>query len=273
MNALIHKLLLSSSIFIVFLVVLTSSCKFSKSESLKAENVCTLTTEQVPEVRGFRFGMSLEEILKNYPNLCSLPQVRPNSELSITVYKYQTPRPSDKPESIKQCSDFNFVTAYQNEHQELDGVEQVNLRISNNRVDSIKVDYNMTTDSNIINEFPKRTMESLNLSQWTNWKPAEKSERQSEGVFRSDKANQLLCNKLMIETKISVIDKRTPITDSNGTGITAKNESFYFPELSLVESKDVAISEIQRNQMREQEEINKKQRQEEDKRKTGTFKP
>ncbi len=64
-KSLSHFKALSIILFSLFLLV---SC--NKVNVEKPENVCTLTPEQVPEVRGFRLGMSYDAVKQRFPGIC-----------------------------------------------------------------------------------------------------------------------------------------------------------------------------------------------------------
>lgn len=266
-----------NSIFLFFTVLFSlcifTSCKQFKTEEPKVENVCTLTSEQTPEVRGFQLGMTFEQIVNKYPRLCKLPQETPLFDINITFYI----NPSGKEDKLKDCSQYNGLLLSFNEYPEFKGVENIDLKITKNRLTSIEIKYESTTDENLANEFSNKTKDSLGLATWSNWetKNEEKVSR-DYGLLTTTKIekNQLLCNRVIFRTEI---EKRhfSKIYESDNRNIFYEN--LFTPSLFIYETEEVSISESQKKQLEEQKRLERKNavdlKKEEDKKKSETFNP
>lgn len=76
-------------LIILFCVFLLVSCK-------RAENICTLTPEQAPEIRGFRLGMSFEEIQKKFPEICK-PYTETENKVVFQLLFFKRPNTDCEP--------------------------------------------------------------------------------------------------------------------------------------------------------------------------------
>jgi hypothetical protein len=260
-------------IIILFSFLITTSCSQPKTEELKPENVCTLTPEQAPEVRGFRLGMTLEQVVNKYPRLCKMPEKTPQFDVNITFYVNQ----SDKEELLKDCAQYNGLLLNVNNYPELKGVENIDLKIIKNRLSSIKIKYDSSTDENFTKEFTNKIKDSLGLSAWTNWETQNKEESSNtDGTRVSTKTenNQLLCNRVIIKTETSKSHFSNIYPSDNRKRLY---DTVYQASLFLYDSDEVAISESQKNHLEEQKRIDRQnaveQKKAEDKNKTETFKP
>lgn len=60
-------------------------CIFIISSCRKPQTVCTLTTEQAPEIRGIKLGMSYDEISERFRAKCNLKIISPQQFLHTKI--------------------------------------------------------------------------------------------------------------------------------------------------------------------------------------------
>lgn len=146
--------------------------------NLACSKPCNLTPENAPELRGFRLGMTLDEIKRKFPNL---PSITSDENGLSKIYFDRTSKPE------QSYREFNFVDA--NFMEAFKGTRRVYLELTDNKVAVIKVVYTDEIPWKSEEEFIKRTAESLNIpGTWT----------------MSDGYNTLQCqNSLMFQAGIS----------------------------------------------------------------------
>lgn len=128
----------------VFLIAVVLSFACSKP--------CKLTPENAPELRGFRLGMTLDEIKKKFPNL---PPINANEYGLSKIYFDRTAKPE------QSYREFNFIDA--NFIEAFKGTRRVYLELVDNKVVVIKVVYTDEIPWKSEEEFIRRTSESLNI--------------------------------------------------------------------------------------------------------------
>ena len=263
----IFKIILSFTISVSFLLLI--SCKDSKTEQPKIENVCTLTPEQFPEIRGFRLGMSLDQILKKYPpTFCKSNNPKPETSMSVSIYLLKD---SETSTSCFKYDSYNSIPIYKSQHSELNGISKIELEIKANSVSKISVEYETTSDQELSKVFHDKVKETLGLAEWTNWKTTNESPFSSQSnVIEKIEINTLLCNKVSISTRMTstLIFRNGQFTD---------NITTYAPKLIIEKTNEVAMSTAQKqqiaNQIANQKEEAKRIQENEDRKKTETFKP
>lgn len=295
MNTFVKKPQPIKLVFIVLLSVLIFS-------SCKSDNLCSLTFNQSPEIRGFRLGMTREQVEQKVPrSICSnfgnisLKSSKTFSENQLfepkeieEIYKLKA-RESDKFDEFKyfycEFDDVSILdegsigTTPRNvkyketnfeSYPQLKDIIRIEFVFRDDILSRIRIDYDSFSDRNF--DFDKSVMENLGLSEWTNWvemKPA-LSEQEIEDTTITKKyqisANQLQCNKLIFKTIKKTIDKKY---------------FHLFPSVVIAESANVAVTESQKEEIQKQEKLSKekeiKDKEEnwknEQKQKSETFKP
>ena len=118
---------------------------------------CTLTPASAPELRGFRLGMTLDEIKRKYPKLPPIGV----SEFGVSKIYF------DRMPKVEQSSgEYTFVNA--DFMDEFKGTRRVYLQVIDNRVAAVKVVYTNEITWKSDDEFIKKTSESLKLpGTWT----------------------------------------------------------------------------------------------------------
>lgn len=120
--------------------------------SFACSKPCNLTPENAPELRGFRLGMTLDEIKKKFPNL---PPIAANEYGLSKIY-------FDRTSKVEQSyREFNFIDA--NFIDAFKGTRRVYLELADNKVAVIKVVYTDEIPWKSEEEFIRRTAESLNI--------------------------------------------------------------------------------------------------------------
>jgi len=264
------------------------------------EKVCTLSPEQAPEIRGFRLGMSREQVENKIPrNICSdlfvislkskdlverelfeeneikqIHKLKARETDAINEYKYLYCVFDD----VSILNDGTIGTYPRNyKHKEtdfrsypdLDGITKAEFVFFNDILSRIRFDYESISDKKF--NFNKKIVDNLGLSEWNNWevKPPilndEDEMAELRGIYKIN-INCLECNKLVFKTIEKIIDK----------------EYFHlFPSLVVAESPNIGMTSSQKRQIKEQEKQQKQQEakakedkwKEEEKSKSDTFKP
>lgn len=259
-----HTLINNSPKFIYVILVfllLTAACR--------KENVCTLTPEQSPEIRGFRLEMPYEDIIKRFPEIC-----RPYSEEAnkMNLFLYFDNKETDCNLKTKGIDEAHLNPE---KYSDFNGISSLLLKFSSKRLTEITITYNDSNDNDFKNAFERNSLISLNLAEWSNWESTEKSEvRNSQGGYAYAITNnykkELLCQKV----KIGIyVEKYSPLDDD-------KKPSRFSPSIRIFETTDTALTEAQKSdlqtqqqQKQNQEQIEQQKKREEEKKKSETFKP
>ncbi len=115
---------------------------------------CTLNLEQAPELRGFRLGMSIEQIqarFQGFPN-------PPANEFGLATVVLDR---SIVIEETRPSTGYTFVPA---RYRELDGVDRMYLKIVDGHIAEIEVYYTNDLKWRSVDEFVSRTAEALKLN-------------------------------------------------------------------------------------------------------------
>lgn len=135
-------------IFLSFMMLVGSGCSVP----------CKLNPSNAPELRGFRLGMTLDEIKRKYPKL---PPISANEYGLSKLYFDRTPKPQ------QSYNEFNFINA--DFYDELKGTRRVYLELVDNQIAAIKVVYTDEIPWKSDEEFIRKTAESLNIEgTWSN---------------------------------------------------------------------------------------------------------
>lgn len=257
----------------LFSILLLTSCK---SEPAKIDKLCTLTLEQFPEIRGFRIGMTLEQILQKYPTLCKFDATIRDANFIIRTSGLSLPIQDDEYSpttidyGIHPCSTQTRMLS-PNEYPDLNGIYKIELTIKENRLTNLKVKYGETKDMQFFNNFAQKVKETLGLTEWSNWQVSENPRWKLIGnqSYRIEsKFNNLQCNKLIVSivTEESTIPSAMPLV-----GYT------YTTYLQVSENSEVAMTENQRQafekQQQNQAQAERQKQLEEERKKGENFKP
>lgn len=256
----------------LFSALLLTSCN---SQPPKVDKLCTFSSEQFPEVRGFRIGMTLGQILQKYPTLCKFEKPVDKATLFIKT-SYQTLPPvvvTDNDDSSYSSDKFQSCISQTRildpkEYPELNGVYKIKLTIKDNRLTDLIVKYGKMEDMTFFNNFHQKVKETLGLNEYTNWENSQKLDSKFDKItLRTDsKLQTLQCNKL----KVSIVTETSSIW---GEPIG----STYTTYLQLSENSDVALSENQKqeldNQKKIQEQAERDKKLEEERKKRDSFTP
>lgn len=265
----------SKSFFLLVITVLSALLLTScNSQPSKVDNLCSLTNEQFPEVRGFRIGMTLEQILQKYPTLCKSDETVSNSVLIIKT-SYQDLPPvvvtdsEDKSytsDTIQRCLSQTRILDPK-EHPELNGIYKIKLTIKENRLTDLIVKYGKTEDMTFFNSFHQKVKETLGITEWSNWETSEKTNSKFDkfSLRTESKLHTLQCNKL----QVSIVTETSSIV-----GFPSYTYTTY---LQLSENTDVAKTENQKRdfekQKQNQEQAERDKKLEEERKKREDFKP
>lgn len=115
---------------------------------------CTTTLAEVSDLRGFKIGMSLNEVSKRFPGI----QPRPS---------YDHPEISSRIEintlSSGSYSDKGTFYADARQHPEFEGVRKAELQFIEDKIALVRATYNDTHDMNFDETFFPKLSNSLNL--------------------------------------------------------------------------------------------------------------
>jgi hypothetical protein len=133
------------AISICVFIMLSTSCS----------QPCTLRVETAPELRGFRLGMSIEQIQNKFRGL-SIP---PANEFGLATVIIDSSVSADQ---INPSTAHSFVAAAR--YPEFSGVRRIYLEIVDGSLATIKVFYKNEPKWNSVDEFISRTSEALRLN-------------------------------------------------------------------------------------------------------------
>lgn len=225
------------------LALAAMSVALGQSNNERTPNTkCTLTLAQAPEIRGFRLGTRLEQVLARFPGLVIEPPGEFDSRIEL-VFRDNT-SPTLNPRDITPIYDRK---AYINRSKftGFEGVDSIYLKFFDGRISFIQVVYDGTTQWKTTAEFVTRISEALGLpNTWQN-----KSDGFSPGRLSPPPEPRV---------------ERT--LECDGFKATANFGYEGQPELSL---KDTAADQVKEKRQKEKEE--KWRHEEEERRKI--FKP
>jgi len=116
---------------------------------------CTKPLNQAPELRGFRLGTSVNEIQNRFPGF---PQLSPD-EFGLAKVIIQA---TNIPEAVLPAGD-NYVLVSVSRYPEIGGTDRIILKFVDGKIASIKVYYPDDIKWSSVDEFVKKTSESLDL--------------------------------------------------------------------------------------------------------------
>jgi hypothetical protein len=124
----------------------------SQTNSFQSQNIapCELTLARFPAVRGIKFGMTKTEV-ENLFGVIFLSNSLSNEDMEM------------------ELSNLNFFRVLVNKYpQQLDGIEAIQLRLFQNKVYSISLTFDRSTEWNNIEQFTLSLSENFNLpANWT----------------------------------------------------------------------------------------------------------
>lgn len=239
---------------------------------MKPTKVCTLTPEQMPEIRGFRLGGSLQDLVNKYPANCKLNREMETDYSVDMVFNI----PKENNSEVKDCSGSIYYYYDKNQYPEFSGIWAIRLNYDKNYLSKIEIEYDSTTDEQIKETFAEKIKQSLNLDQWSNWEKYDFTEQ----FFLSDEGEKVdskyadFLNKdkfrdVSITTYKNTLDCNKASLSSELLKRTESTQTTYMPRLTLKANID-AIRKEQRDS-----EADKKyqQEKEKDKGKAETFNP
>ncbi len=161
----------------------------------------------MPEVRGFRLGMTLQQLEERFPGYCMVTDDTLKDEdlkISLRVSDYSLNSSNKK---NRNCSEFNYHFINKNQYPDLNGVSGVELNFNKNYLFKFEVSYEHTLDDQFRSEYHDKTRTALGLDQWTNWKLSESKrdqyDKKSKTLFNvTTTSKKLACNKSSVTTKI-----------------------------------------------------------------------
>lgn len=267
-------------LIILLCIFIFSSCK-------KAENPCNLTPEQAPEIRGIRLGMSYDDISEKFRIKCNLNSKDPQRFLHTKIrysieikdadwHNKATVRDDDSKKFDLKGLDTGCFS-YSSENQigfnpskfpELEGVESLRLSFDEKKLISrIEGDYHSKKPDRKFTI--QELIDSLNLSQWTNWN----IETDKDGSSYNFKMSRgiLLCNNLVIEPEITYFTEH-----NNMYSVQLDIESVTGDEISFIRNAIVEAKRKEEQKKREAAENSNaatKKIMDEEKRVREPFKP
>jgi hypothetical protein len=270
---------------ILFCIFIISSCK-------KPENLCTLTPEQAPEIRGIKLGMSYDEISEKFRIKCNLAENSISRDdalsesykkdyLSLNRYRmsvdnvdYNNQGSSKEFQEDLKGADVgcfgkgNFIIGFNPaKFPELEGINSFSLSFDERKVLSgIRVMYANKLGGYTFAELK----DSLDLSKFTNWEV-----RKEDDVKDVVSRGTLLCNNLIIKPQINhweevqkgkynVWLEIQALTNDEVVKIQNKKEE--------EERRNMEVIEKTNNEKRKKNN-EKRKKEEEEERKNETFKP
>jgi hypothetical protein len=195
---------------------------------------CTITLAQSPEMRGFRLGMTLDELKQKFPNLPEPkyePQYKYSSKYGLPELEFYS---SNKNEVMYGTTAGLRVDA--NQYADFKGVHNIIVQFLDNKICSIKVSYETETkDPKFKEDFYQKVYESLKLDgAWTQPNSKEEDKR------------LITCNGFTVEAKMD-------------TAISG----YYQPYVKLTNPEgDVSIKTAEENDKIKSKEADEKKRAE-----------
>ena len=201
-------------LFALSLLMFSLSCQ-TKTAETEPENVCNLTPEQIPEIRGFKLGMSIEEVRNKFADFCGINEsVKDISNEKITNVSISLDTSPQKERINKlgngKCllmgySDYRTSLSYSlssTDFPEFEGVDTVKLRFKDSKVSEMKLNYDLTKDEQLVKVFEDKIINAIGLSQWTNWE----MERKKPKTY----VKSLLCNHVKFSLSAEDISSKYP---------------------------------------------------------------
>jgi hypothetical protein len=204
---------------------------------------CTTTVAEVSDLRGFKVGMSLDEVSKRFPGIQPHPSYD-HPEISSRI--------EINPRSGSGYSTKGTYNADVAQHPELEGVQKVELQFIENSIASVRVTYNDTHDMNFGDTFFPKLTSSLNLK--GEWSPASSEQYEREKVMQ--------CQGFDVKAEVKIKDVDTNKIQS-GRGTDAFTYTPYV-QIELPNMEKV---------LKDKEWERGRQKQEKEKEKSDAFKP
>jgi hypothetical protein len=170
-----YKYLLMLS-FPIFLNVHLGCTSYKQEHQTKMEtksSVCLLSKEQSPELRGFRLGNSVDEIIKRYPDMKIQVDNAKSYEDSFGYYSIRfTVYDSAASKKISEDSGSgNTWSVSSLSYPEFKDIYKLNLHIQNEKVFAIYAIYDTEAKWASSSEFASYISKTMNLpNEWTNSK-------------------------------------------------------------------------------------------------------
>lgn len=257
------------------IVLVTTFLLSCNSSIFRRENLCSLSPEQAPEIRGFKIGMTVGEIRQEYPSVCKNVQFVDRAFVTIRTWVPQLPEVviTDKDRSVTKdisnpTCDNAFESVDQTTHPELEGVYKIQLAINSDRLTGMNVYYGRTQDASFFTNFHETARSKLGLNEWSNIEEENHIVEDSCGGFWCHtfiKRQTLQCNGFAVETN-------TAISRVRGATLSVDTTS-----LSVVQNSLVPLSEVQKRenfkQSEKEAEAERNKKLEEEKRKSDGFVP
>ncbi len=223
--------------------VTVSNLLFVGCQSPNQIRNCATQLSEISDIRGFKIGMSLDEINKKFSGVKPKPSYT-NPEFSSEI---------EIKSSYGEDSSFGgLFYADTKIPPELAGVDTVTLQFIENKVSRILVIYPDTKDTSFDNTFFQKLSETLNLKD--NWLPA--------STEKHERAKTIRCKDYTVEAAVHI--KRV---DTNKVRSGAVSDAITYSP--LVEIKLTDMEQI----LRDKEWEKSMQKQEKEKEKSNSFKP
>ncbi len=275
---------------ILFTLFLITSC--NKGDVEKPENVCTLTPEQAPEVRGFRLGMPYRDVVERFHIDCPRDlnkynqpgYLHRNVKHSIVIRNVEQLNSSSTKEREKHnlngsdtgCFSYllqNVIGFNPTKFPELEGIEFLRLSFDEREL-LVNIDavYSSKTGKKLA--LPE-LIDSLDLSKWTNWYFENEQKDGALSFDSQESLGTLLCNGLVIEANITYGGWRGSDTYVVSLGIASMPDDEMLSIRKAIAQKEEQKEQKEQKQQdeRKQQEVQRKKGMEEENRKREPFKP
>jgi hypothetical protein len=258
-------ILLSRLAFIVVFLSVFLGCDASSTRS-QPEQVCTLTADQIPEIRGLRLGMPRQEIDSSYPNAFQISNSLSSHEedLGLKEFNQLFPFAADKERHLKvyrASSGSSSQSLDADKYPRFEGIWSLMLTFVDDRLEVITMDYVQSTDPEFPKVFRQRTLESLGLTSFTNWTNGKNIDSSLDSFSQVETVRDtLMCDGLEVSLQT---------WSSEGPNIN----SSYKPLLQIKNRGRILKAETERALAEEKRRLEQEQRQDADQKRTETFTP
>lgn len=224
-----------------------TSFLFLSCQSPKQIRNCTTPLSEVSDIRGFKIGMSLDEINKRFqgidPKLSSkIPEFSSDVDIRSSVVALDS-----------SYSDGTFYASTKI-HPELSGVDSVALKFVENKVALVRVKYDETRDVKFDDSFFQKLSESLNLSD--DWRIASNEDY--------ERAKAIRCKDYTVTAEVDIVNVDTKKVLSG----VASDAITYSPWVKIELTN---LEQILRD--KEWEKENRKEEKERERERTNSFRP
>lgn len=158
---------LKDFVFATIIVFLVHACAYAQSQP------CTLKIDQLPEIRGFKLGMSYEQLMRRYPEL-KADDWSPDANGFL-------PRDLSMPSYVQSALG----------EKAAEGLAKVYFALLDGRLVRLRVTYMGLTEWDDVDEFLKVMATTLKLPAPQQWTKA------------SDQARELKCDGVAVQIKLS----------------------------------------------------------------------